>query len=121
MNWVVEEPTRNAGRPAEEESESCPYGEVVPNPTNPLFPETSRKGVLVPWSETTNIGVFEPTNPCTDSTERSPHGEVVATPTVEVEKRVPTLSVPIVEDAESRPCERYIGVLVAECTVPPIV
>jgi hypothetical protein len=94
MNCVVEEPTRNAGRPPDEETESCPYGEVEPIPTNPLLPETIRNGVVVPWSATTNIGVLAPTNPCTDSTERSPHGEEVPTETVEVEVKEPVKSDP---------------------------
>lgn len=73
-------------------TEKVVEGDVVPIPTLPLTPDTYMKGVLVPWSATTNIGVVELESPWIDSTDRIPHGVEVPTPTVDVEVREPSAS-----------------------------
>ena len=49
-------------------------------PTKPLFPETSRKGVEVPLSPTTKIGLLAPTIVFEASTDNCPQGVVEPIP-----------------------------------------
>lgn len=81
MNWVVEEPTRNAGLPPEVERDSWPYGEVVPKPPNPLLASMTNRGDDVPFDPMTKIGLFDEVVEVAEaSIERKPIGEVEPKP-----------------------------------------
>ena len=61
--------------------DSWAQGVVEPMPTFPLLPETKRKGVEVPLSPITNIGVLAETVVVAGSIETNPQGLVLPMPT----------------------------------------
>ena len=95
-------------------TENLANGEVVPMPTFPLA-WTKNEGVPVPLPETTNAGLSLLVTPFKTSTDRSPQGVVVPTPTVEVEVSDPRARwLAVDEPYEIRPDSKRIKVVVAE-------